>query len=307
MPSPTMCPGCRALLAEGDRSCPYCGWNVEQTAIRREGGPVDRALRPLGGLIPVLLFANVLLVVVAALVQVRMMNVARAGEAGGLGDLLSALWSPRTIVLVEMGANLPGRVLAGEPWLLLSCTFLHGGFWHIFFNMSALRNIGGVVEEAYGSGKALALYLLAGIAGSAGTVGWYWFQASGGGPAPRDIPSVGASGAIIGYAGLITALGFRIGGDRGKELWKPMVKAVGFILALGILLAFIPSPILLDNAAHGAGFLFGLGAGFLCTFGVRARGNPAAVRAWDAAAVVLSLLAVASFVPPGVALARALW
>jgi len=82
-----------------------------------------------------------------------------------------------------------------------------------------------------------------------------------------------------------------------------MVKAVGFILVLGLVLAWTGSAFQFDNSAHLGGFLFGLGAGFACDFGVRSRGNPTAVKAWDAAAVALSLLTVASFVPPALALA----
>ena len=38
----------------------------------------------------------------------------------------------------------------GDAWRLFCPVFLHGGILHIFMNMSALRNIGGAVEEAFG-------------------------------------------------------------------------------------------------------------------------------------------------------------
>ncbi len=298
-----MCPGCRALLEDGATVCPYCGWNVEQTEVRRRGGLVERALRPLGGVVPTLLFANVALAVVTAMVSARAVA---DGRAPGFEGIIDGVLSPRASALTALGACVPERILQrGEWWRMLCPVFLHGGLLHIFMNMSALRNIGGAVEEAWGSGKALAVYLLAGLAGNAATLIWFQYTGSvmvGGQVIP--IPRIGASGAIIGYAGVLAALGFRIGGEQGKALWKPMIKAVGFILVLGLVLSMTGSSWQFDNSAHVGGFLFGLAAGRLLSFGVRSRGNPAAVKAWDAAAIVLSLLTAASFVPPALALLK---
>lgn len=288
-----MCPGCRALLAPEEASCPYCGWNVRVTEVRREGGVVERALRPVGGLIPVLIGANVLLFLGTIAAQTAL-----AGAKGADG-FMDAVMSPRPAVLDLLGANVPEHVLKGQWWRVLCPVFLHGGILHIVVNMFSLRNIGGALEQAYGTGKALALYLLAGVAGNAASILWFLHT----GPLVVDgrhvlVSRIGASGAIVGFAGMIAALGFRIGGAQGKALWKPMVQSVGFILVLGFILAYAGGPVVFDNSAHAGGFLFGLGAGWICTFGVRARGNLAAVRAWDGAAIALSILTVASFVPP---------
>lgn len=305
MPVP-MCPGCRALLGPDEAVCPYCGWNLEQTEVRERGGHVERTVKRFGGLYAVLLFANVLLAVVTALLSARMAR-GGAGEGASLLPLLfRGAWSPRGDALDLLGANVPEHVLRGQVWRVLCPVFLHGGLLHIWFNMGALRNIGAAVEEAYGAGKALALYLLAGIAGSLASLAWFLHT----GPEIHGgvhylVPRIGASGAIIGFAGIVAALGFRVGGERGRSLWRPMLKSVGFILVLGLVLSWTGGPVRLDNSAHVGGFLFGLGAGFLCSFGVRSRGSPSAVRAWDAAAIVLSLLTVASFVPPAIAVMRA--
>ncbi len=294
-----MCPGCRALLGPGEAACPYCGWNVRQTAVRREGGPVERALRPAGGIVPVLLGANVLLYAVTTFVDARAARDAAPDPLPLAEYLVQGLLNPRSASLVALGANVPELVLKGEAWRILCPVFLHGGILHIGVNMMSLRNIGGAVEEAYGAGKALALYLLAGIAGSLASIAWFLHS----GPVSFRgqhvlIPRIGASGAIIGFAGILAALGFRIGGEAGKALWKPMVQSVGFILVLGVVLAFTGGPVVFDNSAHVGGFAFGFAAGWFGAFGIRARGNPVAVKAWDGAAIVLSLLTVASFVPP---------
>jgi membrane associated rhomboid family serine protease len=295
-----MCPGCRALLGPEDAACPYCGWNVRQTEVRREGGFVDRALRPFGGLIPVLVFANVAVYVAGAILETRLRDPDDpAGQ--GVGGLLGALANPALGLLVFLGANVPDRVVErGEVWRLLACTLLHGGWWHILFNMMVLRDVGRHVEEAYGAGKTFALYTLAGIAGSAATLGWWWFETGGRGRSPV---AIGASGAILGLAGMLLGIGFRVGGEPGKRIWKPLLKWIVLIFALGFVLNRFTA-IRIDNSAHAGGFLLGLAAGWFGAFGVRARGNPTAVAAWDAVAVLAVLLSVASFAPPVAALLR---
>jgi rhomboid protease GluP len=273
-----MCPGCRALLAPDEAACPYCGWNVRLTEVRRAGGFVDRALRPLGGLVPALIGANLLLYALTALTQMALTE-------KGPDSLIDSLLNPHPAVLMILGANLPDEVLEGRVWRLFSPVFLHGGLLHIGSNMLALRWIGSLVEQGYGAGKALALYLLAGVAGNVAGVAWATWSGEDG-----MVPRIGASGAIMGFAGILAALGLRFGGVEGKRIWKEMFEAVGLTLVLGYFLGF-------DNAAHVGGFLCGLLSGWLCTVGIRARGNLAAVRGWDVLAVVLTLLTIASFVP----------
>ena len=303
-----MCPGCRALLSAGETPCPYCGWDVALTETRRRGGLVERAARAAGGLVPLILGANVLLALVTALLSARFAREVTGMEEASLpGLLIAGIWSPGGAALYWLGADIPEGILAGEWWRVLCPVFLHGGLLHLAMNMMALRNIGGAVEEAYGTGKALAIYLLCGIAGSLASVVWFLHT----GPFLEDgrpvlVPRIGASGAILGYAGVLMGLGLRIGGEPGKALWKPLAQSVGFILVLGIALSFTDSPFQIDNSAHVGGFLVGLAAARVCDFGIRARGNLAAVRAWDAMAILLVLLTVASFIPPAIAIAGVL-
>jgi len=293
-----MCPGCRALLSPEEAACPYCGWNVRLTEVRREGGLVERALRPVGGLIPALIGANVLLFVATIVAQKVLLAAAGDREGRGLDGAMDAILSPRAKVLVLLGGNVPADVVRGQAWRLLCPVFLHGGLLHIFVNMMSLRNIGGAVVEAYGAGKALALYLGAGIAGNLASVLWFLWTGNGG-----NVVRIGASGAIFGLVGMLAALGFRIGGEPGKALWKPMLQSMGIMLVLGFVLNGTGGPILLDNTGHVGGFLFGFAAGWVCTFGIRSRGDLPAVRAWDAIGGLLALFTVAAFVPPALLVA----
>ena len=75
---------------------------------------------------------------------------------------------------------------------ILTSMFMHGGWFHILGNMLFLWVFGGNVEDAMGSTRFLAFYLLSGIGAAAAQV------ISG----PESlIPMVGASGAIGGVMG----------------------------------------------------------------------------------------------------------
>lgn len=85
------------------------------------------------------------------------------------------------------------------PWQLISYQFMHGGLWHLFFNMLALWMFGSELESMWGSRRFLTFYLLAGIgAGLAQIAVSSFFPGYGG-------PTVGASGAI---QGVMIAFGF---------------------------------------------------------------------------------------------------
>jgi membrane associated rhomboid family serine protease len=80
----------------------------------------------------------------------------------------------------------------GEWWRLLTAAFLHYGPLHLILNMVALYWFGSLLEERIGSGRFLLLYLVSGLAGSAGALLW---------PNGFSTPTVGASGAIFGILG----------------------------------------------------------------------------------------------------------
>src|SRR5262245_30961191 len=85
--------------------------------------------------------------------------------------------------------NLVG-VAHGEWWRMLSAAFLHYGPFHLLLNMLALWWFGSMLEQRIGSGRFLAIYLVSGLAGSAGAL-----------MLDPTTPTVGASGAIFGILG----------------------------------------------------------------------------------------------------------
>ena len=97
-------------------------------------------------------------------------------------------------------------------WQIVTHMFMHGGFWHIFFNMYTLLIFGCVVERIIGSKKFLVFYFICGLGAAALHLGVECIQmqsfmngaAAGSASAVQSIsalrmtPTVGASGAIYG-------------------------------------------------------------------------------------------------------------
>ena len=97
-------------------------------------------------------------------------------------------------------------------WQPVTHMFLHGGFWHLFFNMYTLYFFGRVLEERWGARKFLIFYFVTGLGAALVHTGVEWLQmqhwmgeaADGAMVAQAKIhalkmtPTVGASGAIYG-------------------------------------------------------------------------------------------------------------
>ena len=97
-------------------------------------------------------------------------------------------------------------------WQPLTHMFMHGGFWHLFFNMYTLYIFGSVLERVWGTKKFLIFYFVTGFGAALVHTGVEWLQmqywmdkaAEGSAAAMTSIhalkvtPTVGASGAIYG-------------------------------------------------------------------------------------------------------------
>jgi membrane associated rhomboid family serine protease len=130
---------------------------------------------------------------------------------------------------------------------------MHGGILHLGLNMYALVLIGPPVEKHFGKAIYIALFLGAGLAGTtvANIAEPY-----------QHIPSMGASGAIMGLFGVGTALGDKL----SKEILYSQV--IIFIIAVPLVQNGIQVPLITNISyfAHFGGFAFGY---FLTTFGMR--------------------------------------
>ena len=131
-------------------------------------------------------------------------------------------------------------VAGGDWWRLGTSAFLHASLTHIGFNMLALWFVGGPVEEYLGRLRYLMVYVVSGLAGSAGAL----FQS------PHAV-TVGASGAIFGILGSLLIIEWNVTG-------RIMGTAMTWIV-LNLAISFA-----IPGISWG-GHVGGLIAGILCT------------------------------------------
>jgi membrane associated rhomboid family serine protease len=157
---------------------------------------------------------------------------------------LQALWGGVDLppLLTRMGSLVPERVLAGEWWRLVACTFLHGGVLHVALNLVVLWVLGRSLEPIIGTPRFLFIYFASGLAGSAASS---WFVAS---------QSVGASGAIWGLLGAHAALAFYPRPLLPAALIGLARRTAATNLVLNLVNSFNPH---VDAAAHVGGGLTG--------------------------------------------------
>ena len=134
--------------------------------------------------IPPATFALIVATVVAYIVQLG---------AGVQWVLTFALWplgaSP------DLGPNVVGGTF--QPWQLVTYSFLHGGFTHLFLNMFALWMFGSELERLFGRRRYITYWFVAVLA--AGITQLVVSTATG-----SYYPTVGASGGVF---GLLLAFG----------------------------------------------------------------------------------------------------
>jgi membrane associated rhomboid family serine protease len=140
----------------------------------------------------------------------------------------------------------------GYIWELVTYMFLHGGFFHILFNMFALWMFGSDLESLWGGRKFLFYYFLAGIgAGICDVLVNAIFSSS------NSTATIGASGAIY---GLLLAYGMLFP-DRPIYLYLIIpIKAKWFVVIMGVieLVSSFGTPGSgVSHVAHLGGMLFG--------------------------------------------------
>jgi membrane associated rhomboid family serine protease len=117
--------------------------------------------------------------------------VAELATGGGVNGTRGSIYEHGVLIAraIDSHGHLVG-VAYGQYWRLLTAAFLHYGPFHLLMNMLALYWFGSLLEQRIGSAKFVLLYLVSGLAGSAGALIASPLQ-----------PTVGASGAIFGVLG----------------------------------------------------------------------------------------------------------
>ncbi len=162
-----------------------------------------------------------------------------------------ALWSPKTKLLLEWGANLAPLTLTDEPWRILSACFVHIGLTHLILNMAVLWLMGKICERLFGHVRFLVIYLLSGASG--------FLLSMLINPA---VTAAGASGAILGLMGAQLSFVYTHRHEIGEEYFKRTLKGLIVYLIASTIFGLTNNA---DHAGHFGGVLAGCLFGFLLT------------------------------------------
>ena len=124
----------------------------------------------------------------------------------------------------------------GQYWRLITVALVHGGFFHLGFNLYALHVLGSPVELYFGATRYVIVLLISLIFGSLASA---LFN-------DPYTASVGASGMVFGLFGALALIGARVGIE-----WRGIIGIVLINFALGFVLGGI------DWRAHVGGLIGG--------------------------------------------------
>ncbi len=103
-----------------------------------------------------------------------------------IGIFVLQILMQNTGIAIRFGALIPSLVYTqAQVWRLVTYMFLHGGTWHILFNMLALWMFGVELEQMWGTRRFVTFYFIAGI--GAGLLSFFTW----------NVPIIGASGAVL--------------------------------------------------------------------------------------------------------------
>ena len=141
--------------------------------------------------------------------------------------------------IINMLAISRQGLLSGQIYRLVTAMFVHRDIKHIFFNCFSLYIFGRETEKILSRKNFVLIYFLSGIIASLASAVF------------NDTLSIGASGAIFGVIGTLTAV------TRVRMYKAQMLDYFSLVLyaAVAVLMGF--GEINVDNYAHIAGFLSG--------------------------------------------------
>ena len=179
--------------------------------------------------------------------------------------LTGAGLSANTGWIYEHGVLYGPAVADGDWWRLISAPFLHYGILHLGLNMLVLWFIGPPLEEYFGRWRYLLVYIVSGLAGSAGALIW----------SPNAL-TVGASGAIWGIMGAALVL-------EARRIYVFGGQAMGLVVMNAVFTFLVPG---VSIGGHVGGFV----GGALCALAFSSfRRSPALATLSMAAVGVLSV------------------
>ena len=152
-----------------------------------------------------------------------------------------------TLVRPEMVSfmGLAPALFISRPWTIITSLFVHGGLWHIAFNMISLYFVGNIIIKLLGEQNFLKVYFSGGILGNV----FYLFLGN-----PSTL-GFGASGAIFALVGVLVVIMPKL---PVYIFFIPKAFPLWIAVIVFVLFSFIPG---IAWQAHLGGLVLGLIAG----------------------------------------------
>ncbi len=233
-----LCPRCRRLIGSDESSCSWCGaarpaaWR--QATARMWGGSDG---------------AWVVRAIITVNVVFYLFSLILSSHGGSPLNPFGMLTPDRTSLLLLGGTGTIPVDRFGRYWTIISANYLHGGIFHILFNLMALRQIAPWVSQEYGINRMFIIYTLGGMCG-------YVVSNLAGVPF-----TIGASAAVCGLIGALLYFGRSRGGMYGSAVYR---EVSGWVISLFIFGLLMPG---INNWAHGGGIVGGAVMGKLLGYG----------------------------------------
>ncbi len=148
---------------------------------------------------------------------------------------------------IDLAALVGSEVRSGELQLLLTSALLHGNIIHLFFNFNALLVIGRLVCAL---GNRYYLYFVFVVSAITGGLFSTFL--------PPHVPSVGASGGLLGCLGFLLVFAYRHRSVLPADFVRALIESLCWLAMIGVIgYKFI------DNAGHLGGFVGGAVIGLI--------------------------------------------
>lgn len=261
----TICPECQVVSPVGVL-CRDCVKQTQAPATKRAKRKMTVTGRRIAALDTPVTYAIMAICVIVYVAQL-------VTHYFGDDQVTYALWYAP---IYSVPSGLLPEGMGFEPWRMLTVMFTHstGMIFHILFNLYALWLFGRNLEQMLGKWRFAALYVLAGLGGSLGSMFWAYAQ-----PESLLTPTVGASGAIFGVLGATFV---------ALKAANVDVRSLVVLLAINLGIGFIPGASIAWQA-HLGGMLVGA---LTCWVLLALRRKKPAVRALALAGIALVLVAL---------------
>jgi rhomboid protease GluP len=238
-----LCPNCRKLISADESRCPYCG--ISKPGAWWKNNLLTQGVSSADQIIKAVIYANIGMYIISLLFNSRL---------PGLSFNPFYILSPENRSLLLLGATgtIPVDNMHGW-WTIVSANYLHGGIFHILFNMFAFSQIAPLVSREYGVYRMFIIYTLSGI------IGFRISYLAG------VAFTIGASAAICGLIGAAIYYGKSRGGTYGQAIYRQIG---GWALGIMLFGFVVPG---INNWGHGAGILAGAALGFFMGYNERTK------------------------------------